>query len=39
MSLQLEEAKLELNRLSCDLPDSVLNWNPHHKVSGRTIYA
>lgn len=27
MSPQLEVAKLDLNRLSCDLPDSVLNWD------------
>ena len=33
MSRQLEVAKLDLNRLSCDLPHSVLNWKgtPHKK--------
>lgn len=29
MSPQLEVAKLDLNRLSCDLPDSVLKWDPN----------
>ena len=35
ISSQLEVAKLELNRLSCDVPESVLNWDKNPNMTAK----